>query len=88
MKQGTQSQCSGTTQKDGVGREVEVEFRRGVHMYTCDWFMFMYGKTHHNIVIILQLNSFFNPPQKITMLLKKKRQWNKDVQISEISSNF
>ena len=27
----------------------------GEHMYTRDWFMSMYGKTHHNIVISLQL---------------------------------
>ena len=26
------------------------------HMYTYDWFMLMYGRNHHNIVIILQLN--------------------------------
>ena len=27
----------------------------GGHMYTCGQFMLMYGKNHHNIVIILQL---------------------------------
>ena len=25
-------------------------FWDGGHMYTCDWFMSMYGKNHHNIV--------------------------------------
>jgi len=35
MKQGTQSWCSGTTQRDKVGREVEGELRMGGHMYTC-----------------------------------------------------
>ena len=25
------------------------------HMYTYGWFMLMYGRNHHNIVIILQL---------------------------------
>ena len=55
MKQGTQSQCSGTTQRDGVGRDVGGGFRMRGHMYTCDWFMLMYGKTHNNIVVILQL---------------------------------
>ena len=25
------------------------------HMYTYGWFILMYGKTHHNIIIILQL---------------------------------
>ena len=29
MKQGTQSQCSGTTQRDGMGRKVVVGFRMG-----------------------------------------------------------
>ena len=29
MKQGTQSLCSGTTQRDRVGREVEGRFRMG-----------------------------------------------------------
>jgi len=28
MKQGTKNQCSRTTQRDGVGREVEEGFRR------------------------------------------------------------
>ena len=32
-KQGTQSQCSGTTQRDKVGREVGGVFRMGGHMY-------------------------------------------------------
>ena len=48
MKQGTQSWCSGTTQRDGVGGGSGW---RG-HMYTCGQFMLMYGKNHHNIVII------------------------------------
>jgi len=29
MKEGTQSKCTGTTQRDGVGREVEGGFRMG-----------------------------------------------------------
>ena len=36
MKQGTQSWCSGTTQSDGVGREVGGRFRMGethVHLW-------------------------------------------------------
>lgn len=47
---------SGTTQRDGVGREVGRGFRMGGHMCTRGWFMLMYGKNHHNVVIILQLN--------------------------------
>ena len=30
MKQGTQSWCSGTTQRDGVDRKMRGEFRMGV----------------------------------------------------------
>ena len=30
----------------GGGRGV----RDGVHIYTCGWFMSMYGKNHHNIL--------------------------------------
>jgi len=47
MKEGTQSQCSGITQREGVGGGFQDE---GAHTYTCDWFMLMYGKNHHNIV--------------------------------------
>ena len=34
------------------GREVQ----NGEHMYTHGWFLWMYDKKHHNIVISLQLN--------------------------------
>ena len=34
MKQGTESWYTGTTLKDGVGREVGGGFRMGEHMYT------------------------------------------------------
>ena len=51
--------CSGLVHWDdsegwdgkGGGREVQD----GEHMYTNGWFMSMYGKSHHNIVISLQL---------------------------------
>ena len=59
MKQGTQSWCSGTTQMDGVRRELGRGFRMVGYMYTHGWFMSMYDKNHHNIVISLQLNKFF-----------------------------
>ena len=49
MKQGTQSQCSGTAQRDRVGREVGRMFRMGVHM------SIVIAKNPPNIVIILQL---------------------------------
>ena len=32
--------------EEGGGRGV----RDGGHMYTCSWFISMYGKNHHNIV--------------------------------------
>ena len=33
MKQGTQSQCPGTTLRDGMGREGRQGFTMGEHMY-------------------------------------------------------
>ena len=41
---------SETTQRDGIGREVGVGFRRGGHMYTRGQLMLMYGKNHHHSV--------------------------------------
>ena len=38
---------------DGEGGGREGQDRE--HMYTHGWFMWMYGKKHHNIVISLQL---------------------------------
>ena len=49
MKQGTQSWFSGTTQKNGVGKQM-AGVQDGGHMCTHDWFISMYGKNHHNIV--------------------------------------
>ena len=36
---------------EGGGRGVQD----GEHMYTHGWFMWMYGRNHHNVVISLQL---------------------------------
>ena len=33
--------------------------QEGGDMYTCGRFMFMFGKSHHNIAIILQLNNIY-----------------------------
>ena len=41
--------------EEGGGRG----FRMGGHMCTHGWFMLIYGKTHHNTVIILQLKKKF-----------------------------
>ena len=49
MKQGTQSRCTGTTQRNGMGRAVGVGIGTGGHTYTHVWFMSTYGKNHHNI---------------------------------------
>ena len=54
MRQGTQGRCTGMTLRDGMGREVGG-VQDGEHMYTRGGFMSMYGITHHNIVISLQL---------------------------------
>ena len=51
MRQGAQGWCTGMTLRDGMGREVQD----GEHMYTHGWFLWMYGKNDHNIVISLQL---------------------------------
>ena len=34
MKQGTQNQCTGMTQREGMGREMGGRFGMGEHMYT------------------------------------------------------
>ena len=51
MKQGTLSWCTRATLRDGKGREVGGVIQDGGHMYTHGWFMSVYGKNHHNIVI-------------------------------------
>ena len=38
--------CTGTTQKDGMGREEGGGFRMGEHMYTCGGFILIFGKTN------------------------------------------
>ena len=45
MSQGAWGWCTGMTQRDGMGRQVEGGFRMGEHMYNRDGFMSMYGKT-------------------------------------------
>jgi len=46
--------CTGTTQRDGTGREEGGGVRDGEHMYTCGGFMLMYGKT--NTILYLTSN--------------------------------
>ena len=45
MIQGAQGWCTGMTQRDGMGREVEGGFRMG-DIYTRGRFMLMDGKTN------------------------------------------
>ena len=49
-EQGTQRQCSETTQRDRVGLDVGGKFRMGVHMYACGRLILIYGKNHHSTV--------------------------------------
>ena len=50
MKQGTQSWCTGTTERDGIKREGGWVFGIGGHMYTHGRVVSVYSKNHHNIV--------------------------------------
>ena len=50
LEAGIQGLCTGTTQRDGMGREVGMGVGTVEHMYTFDWFMSMYGKNHHKTV--------------------------------------
>ena len=68
MKQGTQSWCSGTTQRDGLGKEVGEGFRMGGRMCTHGWFMLMCGKNHHSIVKYLASSQ-----NKLVNLFKRRK---------------
>ena len=74
-----ESQCSGTTQRDRVGREVGGGLRIGGQgsMYSCGRFMLMHGRNHHNIVIILQLKliNFFRKDPKNDGSWQEKWDW-------------
>ena len=65
------NQGSVTTRGMGWGGRREGGSRGRGHMYTYDWAMLMYGKTQHNIVIILQLK--INKLRKNYILKKWKR---------------
>ena len=75
MKQGTKSQCSGTTQRDGVGREVGGRFRiGGTHVHP--WLI------HVNIwqkppqyckVISLQLKLILKKDSKLSSAWAEKK---------------
>ena len=42
--------CTGTTQRDGTGREEGGGFMIGIHLYTCGGFISIFGKNQYNIV--------------------------------------
>ena len=46
MKQGTESQCTGATLRDGMGRDMGEGVQDGEHIYTRGGCMLMYGKTN------------------------------------------
>ena len=45
MRQGAQGWCTGKTQRDGMGREVEGGVQDGAHVYTRGRFMSSMAKT-------------------------------------------
>ena len=55
MTQGTKTRALWQLRGVGWGGRWEGGSRGRGHMYTYDWSMLMYGRNHHNIVIILQL---------------------------------
>ena len=65
MKQGSESQCSGTTQRDVVGREVGRRFRMGdICTPTEDSHQCM-AKNHQNTVISIQLNTLIKNKKEV-----------------------
>ena len=50
MTQGTQSQCSVTAWRSGLGREGERGSGWRAHMYAEGLFILTYGKSHPNII--------------------------------------
>ena len=71
MKQGNQSWCSVTTERDRVLRKVGGEFRMGGHMYTYTSYWCMAKKSQIIVQFLLQSNY---PPIK----KQKQKQKNKE----------
>ena len=46
MRQGAQGWCTGMTQRDGMGREMEGEIQDRGHIYTHGGFKSVYGETN------------------------------------------
>ena len=41
--------CTGTTQRDGMGRDGGRRVQDGKHMYTCGGFILMFGETNNYV---------------------------------------
>ena len=61
MRQGAQSQCTGTTLRDGMGREVEGGFRMGTHIHP--W--------------LIHVNVWQKPPQYCKVISLQLKEINK-----------
>ena len=71
MKQGTQSQYSGTAQRDRVGREVGRGLQEGgtnVYLYTIHVDLW---KKNHRSVIILQVNKLIKKRNNEGKVIKR-----------------
>ena len=80
MTQGTKTRALWQPRGVGWGGRWEGSSRGRGHMYTYDWSMLMYGRNHHNIVIILQLE--INKLRKKSYLKKvEKKCWLRSPQV-------
>ena len=71
MKQGTQSWCTGTTQRDGMGREVGGCFRVGTHVHPWLIHVNVWRKPQYCKAISLQLNKFKKISNSENILVNK-----------------
>ena len=71
MKQGTQSWCTGTTQRDGMGREVGGCFRVGTHVHPWLIHVNVWQKPQYCKAISLQLNKFKKISNSENILVNK-----------------
>ena len=78
MRQALKASALGWPWGMGWGGQWEVVQDEG-HMYTHGWFVSMYGKSHYNIVISLQLNKLiFLKMVNKKFLINKTWKWKKN----------
>ena len=65
MNQGTQSRYTGTTLRDGMGREVERGFRTGDTCTPTEDSHQCMAKNHQNTVISIQLNTLIKNKKEV-----------------------